>query len=802
MFNHLRFAIRVFLKDKFFSVLNILGLALGIAVSVILLLILQNDLNYDQYHVNHKRIYRLGAHTWAPGVDFRSARASRELNGILEEEIADVQAVVRANSWSRTMVKYQPSGGDEQSWYEEDIVRLDSNYFSVFTHRFVAGDPATCLDEANTVVLSESTARKYFGDEPALDKMLIVDTELFKVTGVIEDVPGNTHLKFSLALSQFGNRDWAMKDGAYVSEVFWNPDVYMYLLFPENYDPARFADQFKTIYDKYYKSFGDQVNGHYEPILERLDHIHFNSTLDGDEPRGNKAYLYAFTGIGIFIVLLACINYMNLATAKSVNRAGEMAMRKTLGSGKSGLMLAVLGESVLLSLVAYVVAIGLVFLVINGTAFNSMIEKQLTLDFVHNPVLLWGSLGMAVAIGLISGLYPAVHLPSIPTIVALKGAYKNRKSSLLLRKGLTTVQFVISIFVVACTLLMNNQIDFMRSKDLGFEQDNIVVLSIQDTVMERSIDAVQNELLQVPGVAGTTTAYAVMGLNAENQSVMKAESAEGMRQQVFNQIWVGERYLETMGIELVAGRGFEEGDKSRNFIINEAAAKVMGWSEPVGKRLMHFHDEDEGKQVIGVVKDFNFSSLHNEIGPMVINYVEGNGGFLHVRVNSTNLPETMDKIREVWTKYETAHPYEFFFLDDRFNEQYKADDVQYKLVNALSWVCVFISVLGLLGLSAFAAVQRTKEIGIRKVHGATIPQVIYLLYKEVMYLVIAASVIVVPLSWYVISQWLANFAYRAPIDYTVFIIVAVLSLLFAFITVAFHSLRTATTNPVESLRYE
>jgi putative ABC transport system permease protein len=804
MLNHLRFAVRIFLKDKFFSALNILGLALGIAVSIVLLLILQNDLNYDKYHVNHKQIYRLGAHTWAPGVDFRTARAARELNSILPEEMADVQAVVRANSWDRTMVKYKPAAGDEKSWYEENIVRLDSNYFTVFTHQFVAGDPATALDHVNTVVLSESTARKYFGDEPALDKMIVIDTELFKVTGVIEDVPANTHLKFDLALSQFGNRDWAMKDGAYVSEAFWNPDVYLYILFPENYDPKRFEEQFKHIYDKYYKSFGDQVSGHYEPILERLDKIHFNSTLDGDEPRGNKAYLYAFTGIGVFIILLACINYMNLSTAKSVNRAGEIAMKKTLGSGKVRLVASVLTESILLSLFAYVIAIGLVFLIVNGTAFNNLIEKELTINFLSNPTLMWGSLTLALAIGIVSGLYPALYLTAIPTLVALKGAYKNKKSSLYLRKVLTTAQFIISIFVVACTMLMNQQIDFVRSKNLGFDKENIVLLSIQDSVIEHSVDAISNELMHIPGVAGTTTSYSAVGVNTmRSQSVMKAEGPEGMKQQTFTQIWVGENYLKTMGMELIEGRDFEPAEYGKNFIVNEAAVKVMGWGEDaLGKRLMHFHDTDENKKVIGVVKNFNFNSLHNEIGPLVINYVEGNGGFLHVKVKSSDLPATMEKIREVWTKYETSRPYEYFFLDERFNELYKADEVQYKLVNALSWVCVFISLLGLLGLSAFAAVQRTKEIGVRKVHGATIPQIIYLLYKDVMYLVLVASLIVVPLSWYVITQWLSNFAYRAPIDYMVFLIVGALSLLFAFLTVAFHSLKTARTNPVESLRYE
>ena len=803
---HIKFFSRVFLKDKFFSILNISGLALGIAVSIILLLILQNDLSYDRHHTNHHRIYRLGGHLQATGIDVRLARVARELGPILQEEFPEVQAVVRANSWDRVLVKYEDKKGNEISFYEEDIVRTDSNYFQMFDHEFIAGDPKTCLQELNTLVITESAAAKYFGGEPALDKSLLLGQDLYKVTAVIRDLPANTHLKFDFLLSQLPSRPWTQEEGGGIkSEAFWNPDVYVYMLFPDNYDPRNFYDKFPYIFDKYYKSFGDKVGGKYTPILEPLASIHFHSDLDADEPQGNIAYLYAFTGIGIFIILLACINYMNLSTAKSVNRASEIAMKKTLGSGKLSLVYSFLGESVFLSMISLVFAIAIVFVVLKATPFNQLIEKDLSPDFLGNPVLLGGSFLIAFAIGLISGIYPAFYLPSIPTLKALKGSFKNTASSHLLRKMLITVQFAISIFVVVCTLLMQDQIDFVRSKELGFDKANMLLLPIQDTLVQRQITGIKNEFLQNPGIVGATTSYNVMGMNVGGNAVMWAEGEDGMKQQSFTLMFVGEDYLKTMGIELLDGRDFQPGPKADIedvFIANEAAARLMGWNDDaIGKKVKFFHAEKDG-QVIGLVKDFNFSSLHNPVEPLLIIKAREEGGFLHLRVQSENLPATMAFIKDKWAQFDPNHPYEAFFLDERFNEQYRADEIQYALLTGLAGICIFISLLGLLGLSAFTATQRTKEIGIRKVHGASVPHIIFLLYKDVMILIIIAAILIVPIAWYLISDWMENFAYQAPVNYSLFLVVGLLALVFGFVTVAFHSLKTARTNPVEALKYE
>jgi len=802
---HLKFAWRVFLKDKFFSILNILGLALGIAVSIILLLILQNDLTYDQYQARHNRIFRLGGHLQATGVEFRSARSARELGSILKDEFPEVQSVVRANGWGRTMVKYQPKGADEKAFYEENIVRTDSTYFQIFSHEFIEGDPNTCLHDLNSVVITESTAHRYFDDDDPLDKALIIDDQQWKVTGIIEDLPENTHLKFDILLSRLVDREWVMDEGQIKSEAFWNPDVYTYLLMPENYDAKDFYDKFPTIFNKYFKSFGDKVGGKYTPILEPLTTIHFHSDLDSDEPHGNLSYLYAFSGIGMFIIILACINYMNLSTAKSVNRAAEIAMKKTLGSGKPSLILSFLLESVFLSFISLVVSISIVLIVLKATPFNQLIGKRLEPDFLHNPILLIGSLAIALGIGIVSGLYPAFYLPRVPTLQALKGSFKSGKSSHILRRMLITTQFAISIFVVVCTLFMQDQINYVRKKELGFNKENVLLLPIQDTLVQNQIDGIKHEFLQNPRIMAATTSYNVPGMNVDGSSVMWAETEDGMKQQAFTLMFVGEEYLKTMGIPIVAGRDFQRGpsaDVEGVFIANEAAAKLMGWKdEPVGKKVKFFHAEHDG-QVIGVVKDFNFSSLHNAVAPLLLIKADREGGFLHLRIKGGQLPETMSYIKEKWELYDPNHPFEYFFLDERFDEQYKEDEVQHSLLTGLSYVCIFISLLGLLGLSGFTAMQRTKEIGVRKVHGASIPQIIFLLYKDVMYLIIVAAVIIVPLAYYTITTWLGNFAYKEQLHYDKFGIVAFFALIFSFLTVAFHSLKTARTNPVDSLKYE
>src|SRR5260221_542177 len=496
--SHFKFAVRIFLKDKMFSTLNILGLALGIAVSILLLLILQNDLTYDQYHVNYKRIYRVGCHQQQTGLDFRWARSAMDLGVILKEELPEIRAVVRMDGWGRRLVKYEYHG-DKKAFYEERIFDTDSTYFQVFTHSFISGNPETCMRNAHAAVVTETTAKKYFGEEDPMGKSLVIGDDSWTVTGVIQDLPENPHIKFDFLLA---NRQWIMKEKI-ESENFWNPGVYLYILVPDGYKPQDFYAKFPVLYNKYFKSFGVEVGGKYTPILEPLADIHFHSDLDQDEPHGNISYVYGFTLTGIFIILLACINYMNLSTAKSVGRAIEIAVKKLVGSHRHVLVLSFLSESIFLSLISLILAIILVLIALNLTSFNQLIGKNLTIKVLQNP-----------------------H------------------------------------------------------------------------------------------ITAAATANSVLGTNVGGVQNFWAESDTGMKQTGFTTLYVGEDYIKTMGMKIIQGKDFQPGavpKEETSYILNETAAKLMGWeNSAIGKRMKFFHGEIPG-HVIGVVKDFNFKSLHNAV---------------------------------------------------------------------------------------------------------------------------------------------------------------------------------------------
>ncbi|MGD1895233.1 MAG: ABC transporter permease [Cyclobacteriaceae bacterium] len=816
---YFKFAIRTFWKDKFYTLLNIIGLAIGIAVSIIILLYLQNDLTYDKHHVKHEQIYRLVTNVKGPGVEFHTAGAAREVAPMLAEDFPEVLTFTRLDEMGRTLVTVPgdvSKQGEESMYNEEEWGRADSTIFNVFTHPFLDGNPVTALKEKNSVVLTETLARKYFGEEEALGKTLLLyeEKENFTVTGVIEDLPDNSHMKFDALISFIEPREWAMQDGEFNSEAIWNPDVFTYLLFPEGYDTAEFFEKLPPFHDKYIKPFGDQVSSELWFYLEPLADVHFTSQQGGDEPQGNIAYVYAFGGIGLFILLLACINYMNLATARSGNRMKEIGMRKVMGSSRRALVLSFLGESVLLSVLALLIALALVAIVLYATPFNDLVEKDLSLNLLDNPTLMIGALSISLLMGIVSGLYPAFYLPAISTVQSMKGAFKSSSSGIVLRKTLVILQFTISIAVVICTLLMQDQISYVRNQELGFNREHLMLVPLQDTLVRNQLPYIKNELEQYSGVMGTTVSYNVPGLWVGN-SVFQVEIDSNLTTQSFRTFFVGDNYLETMDISLLAGRDFHEnlaGDTDgKSFIINEAAARELGWYNPnqegakledaLNSRLKFFHGEELGN-VVGIVQDFNVSSLHNAIEPTIIIPANEPGGVFYARLKGENLPQTMDFIEERWATYDPNHPFEYRFLDESFDELYRADEQQSSLISVLSGICLFISLLGVLGLSAFTAEQRTKEVGVRKVLGASVSQIVYLLFKDVMLLVVVASLIAAPIAYWLMDRWLQDFAYRTDINMLLFVLASVAALVIAFATMSFHSVKAARRNPVVSLRYE
>lgn len=805
--NHLKFAIRFFRKEGAYTVLNLLGLTLGISIAIILLLYLQNELNYDAHHSQSDQIYRVSHHLKADGADFNTARTARELAPLLKADIPEVINYVRFNGYDDTMITVYPDSDQPAQYYEQRIMETDSTLLSVFTHEVLEGDRKSCLTGPGKVVLTEAIAKKYYGDKPAVGQVIKLPSgDQRTVSAVISDLPDNSHLKYDILFSEIQKRAWlaASDDPVRTSEGFWNPGSYTYLLMPKDYNYEAWNTKFQLIFDKYYSAFGKKIGGEALGSLTPLRDIHFQSELTDDEAQGNIKYVYTFATIGLLIILLACINYMNMATARSVVRTKEIAVRKVLGFTRVKLFGSILSEALLLSVLAMFLAVIVDFVVLEFSPLNDWINKDLSLNFLNNPTLLMGMIGIVLVVGLFSGIYPAVYIPSLSITAAIKGGAHISKSEGWLRKSLIVLQFAVSVFVILFVVLMNRQIDYLNTADVGFDRENVVLIQLRDSIVVGKMAAIRNELSSHPNIQSITTAWGTPGLEVGGQ-VFRVERDGEMAQQAMGTIWSGPHYLETMGIELLDGRDFRPEDgkrESRAIIINETAAQELGWKDnPLNKRVRFFHGEVD-MHVVGVVKDFNFESLHNKISPMFLLRMAEDDGTLHVRISGQNIDETLTYLKEQFAKFDPSHPFEYQFIDKEFEKQYQADQIQLQLISALSLICIFVSILGLIGLSAFTIGQKAKEISIRKVLGATVPSILMQFSRGYVLLILVAIAIAIPLANYMIQEWLAEFAYQVAVKWYYYVLPSVLVLILGLFIVLLQSVKSAQANPAKGLRSE
>lgn len=820
--NNFVIATRVLLKNKFYSLLNIMGLAVGLTVAIIIFLYVQNDLSYDKQHGDYKNIYRIESNFVISGEDDSYALASQFLPFALQNEYPEVKNYVRFRGAGKVLFRL----GDNQ-FYENDIYYADSSTFTVFDYEMIQGDPKTALDAPNSIVLTESLAKKHFGNEDAMGQVLKTPTNQFQVTGIMKDLPSNVHMRFDGLMSyETLETDKTLLERQKQQGGLWAPSDFSYLQFADGYDTKALLSKFPEFYDKYMAPFARLAgfDGSFSMNLTNIADTHFNSNPPQfDFATGNRNYIYAFSAIGIFILILASINYMNLASARSVSRSKEVGIRKVMGSTKGALVTQFLSESVIISFISLLLAYGFVALLINGVNMGNLLGKQLEFNLLANPILLTSSVLITLFIGIVSGLYPAFYLSSISTIRALKGAAKSGKGSLNMRRTLVSFQFFISIGIIISTLLMKDQIDFLNDKDLGFNKDNVVIVNMQDTTISNRVEFIKSELMQSPDVVSVSDAIMVGGdtnlgnnLLGASKSLIRAEGSDSVNvDKTYPVLFVGDDYVKTMQLELVAGRDFDKNqpsDRTTGVLVNEAMVKAMGWDEAIGKRVgLPF--PGELPKVIGVVKDFNAFSLHNEVEPTVIFHYRFNpfllaqGAFpsFLIHVNGNNLRSTMDFLETKFVDLDPSHPFEYRFLDTRAEELYREDQRQSELTGLLSYICIFISCLGLLGLASFTTSQRIKEIGVRKVLGASIPQLVFMIFKDVLTLILIGFAVSIPVSYYLIQNWLQEFAYQMPLAQTLAfatIISGLLAILVAFLTVSYHSLRAASQNPVKALRYE
>ena len=793
LWNYLKIGFRRMKLQKGLSMINIFGLGFGVACCLLIFLHVQNELTYDRYHENSDRIYRISSTYITSGEPLRFAGASPALGPRLKEEFPEVEEYVRIFPAASALFR-QPE--NDITFYETNITAADPGIFKVFTYEFLQGDPATCLADPKNIVLSEALAVKYFGDEDPMGKILQVDGEDMIITGVIKKPPQNSHLTIECIVSYS-----LLPEALRVNPSMYELLGFTYVLLPENYDFTRFHEKWPVFYRKYCAQDAKHYGQVFQPNFIKLTDIRYGSMIfRSDVAVGSKAYLYAFISIGIFILVLACINYINLTTAHAAARAKEVGIKEVLGADRRTLIFQILGESFFISFLALIAAFIMLKLLLMFIPFEQLLDFNIEMNFLNNPNLLICTLVLFLFIGLASGLYPAFYITAVKPVKALSGKFKSGKKALFIRRTLVTSQFTISIGVVVLMLFMNDQVNFMRSQDLGFKDENVVSIPIRDPSVVDAVPVLKEELLKYPGVISATTGSNIPG--KPGSGLYMFEGVKGMEEHNFNLFLVGYDYVETLGLQLVTGRDFDRGhssDADKAVIVNEMLVKVMKWKNPIGKRITQNRFQAE---VIGVIKDFNFRSLHNAIEPLLLRMQPRPGGRLILKIQGQSIMETMRLLEKKWKSISPNWPFEYTFLDEEFGKLYNADQRLNKLVKFFSFICVLISCLGVLGLSSFNSVRQTKEVAIRKVHGASANRIVLILFKEIFYLIFTASVIIIPLSLIFINLWLDNFAYQTGLNVMIFVGTVMGSMVIAFCTAGYHYIKVAHANPIKYIRYE
>nr|WKN37784.1 ABC transporter permease [Tunicatimonas sp. TK19036] len=798
--HYLHVALRNLLKRPFYTTINILGLAIGMACTLLITMYVRQELSYDRFHEKADRIYRLATHLEIGESAFSGAVVSPAVATPFREEIPEVEAVVRMRMAPGVILKK----GDI-TIQEKQVLAADPDFFRMFSFPLLEGDPPSALTEPNSVVMTPEAASKYFPEGEPLGQSILMDGQSFQVTGIMEPVPEASHLHFDIVysfLAEPGSKE----------ESWGSINTPTYFLLHEQADVAQVDARLEPMLQKYMEDYEDfQKLGYVmEMFTQPLTNIHLYSHLEGEfEANGNVKYLYIFGAIAFFILLIACINFMNLATARSADRAKEVGVRKTMGSARSALVRQFLAESVLLSLFSVLLALGLAELL--RTPFNEIAAKEIQLPFSEAWFLV-AILLLGGAVGVLAGSYPAFYLTKFKPTEVLKGRLVSGSSNIWLRNSLVVFQFVISIVLIVCTLMVYEQLQFVRNKDLGFDKENVIVMS-NAPALGNNQNAFYNALVELSEVQDVSFSD-VAPLSAYNGTVFTPPTASDSsitgstyREEdaiVMSFTRVSYDYLPTLGLRLKEGRNFSReiaaDSANHTLILNEEAARKLKLSQPVGTKI----SVDGGArkaEIVGVVEDFHFKSLHTTVEPLVL-ILSDSLEYAEIKIQSADLPQTLALIEDQWNQYADGTPLDYSFLDEDFDALFRADQRIGKIFGGFTSLAIVIACLGLLALASFMAEQRTKEIGIRKVMGASVRSIVLLLSKDFTKLVVIAFAVAIPLAYWAVHQWLEDFAYKIDIGLTSFIIAGVLALLVALLTVSYQAFKAAMANPVKSLRNE
>ena len=779
--NYMKIAFRNMKRHKVYSFINIVGLTIGLTCSVLILIWVQDELNYDRFHNNAKELHRIL-------LDPLKAATTHEavsppiLARKMKEEIPEVANATRILPHGRMLFTHK-----DKTFYEERGLLADPTFFEMFSFPFILGEPKIALKDLHSLVLTEEMAKKFFRNTNPIGKTITINNRTdYKVTGVIGDVPANSHLQFKFV------RPFELlgKTGRNL-ETWSNVSFYTYVQLRKNSSVEDVNNKLKLMIER-------EDPDHNLYYLQPLTHIHLYSKFNFDfAAHGNIIYVYVFTAAVLFVLLIACFNFVNLATARSGTRAKEVGMRKVIGAKKSDIIKQFYGESLLTSLIALCLAVALILLLL--PAFNNFSGKELAFSLSGNMELILGFIAIAILTGILSGSYPALFLSTFHPIKVIRGNLKSGNRGTRFRKILVVTQFSLTITLFIGTAVVHSQMSHIRGRNLGYDKEHIVVFPLRGD-MQKNFETLKNDLLQntaIINVAGTSSLPTHIG--SGTSSAWWEGKEDGVRIQMQVNL-VDSDYLGTFKMEMSQGRFFsrEYPTDSLAFVLNEAAIKAIGMESPVGKR---FRASGKEGSIIGIIKDFNYKSLHTEIEPLIL-MMDPRAYYACVRINADKISAAIKSLEGTWNKLVPGFPFEYSFLDGRINNLYRAEQRMGKVFNSSTLLAILIACLGLFGMASFTAERRTKEIGIRKVLGASVPSVVSLLSKEYVKMVVISNLIAWPAAYYVMNQWLQGFAYRTNIQIWTFFMAAASALLIAVLTVSYHTIKTATANPVDSLRYE
>ncbi|MFC2133186.1 ABC transporter permease [Bacteroidota bacterium] len=802
--NYFKIAFRNIKKHKGFSFINIAGLAIGVACSILIFLYVNYEFSYDKFHLNADRIYRYASRIQIGDVKINSIRSSSATFKKVLEDFPEIETGVKIMRTGTT-----PLSLDSKTFLANDILAVDSTFFDVFTFNMIHGYPKTALTEPNTIVITEETALKYFGEIDVVGKQLSAKfysdehPVALIITGVTETVPVNSHFYYDILISSesfpsiINNTIWDANN--FISYYLLKPGVSHNLL---NDKLKEFTRKYLMGEEKYDQWVAE--GNYWDNFLQPLTSIHLNSDMRGEfEANGNENYVYMFLIISIIILLIACINFMNLSTAKSSLRAKEVALRKVVGSDKKKLIIQFLSESVILSFVS--LALGILIVELLLPVFRNFIGRPIELNYFDNPLVIPVLIGLGIFVGIFSGLYPAFILSSFKPVSVMKSKTGNNKHGSSLRNILIITQFSISVFLIIGTLIVFQQLKHIQNIKLGFEKEQVLVVHNVNN-LDNNLDAFKEKIKGLTGIIGVSGSSTLPGRGFGNTGFKEVGSDNRIN---LNIGICDYNYANVLNLELVEGRFFSEEYITDNsaVILNSRAVELSGWGNPIGKRISHSLISENPFTVIGVVKDYYYESLHQEVKPMALFLTDGmfswfQQNYISIRFTSENLSSIITNLESNWNSLASGIPFEYSFLDEDYDNLYIKEQLIGQLFTIFSLLTIFIACLGLYGLASFVAERKTKEIGIRKVLGASILNIFINLVKQFTKWVLAANIIAWPLAYYVMSKWLEDFAYRIDMGILTFVLAGAIALVIAFITVSYQSIKAACANPIKSIQYE